>query len=85
MGDNYVFGNVPVRWRRGDAAQNNFFIAAHRDSNGERLKRMCGAIARRYSGNVYLAFVCHPGGWVVAPRDPSVFEWLAGDWEAIQA
>lgn len=66
------------------SAQNKLFIAAHRDSNEKRLKRMCGAIASRCSGNVYLAFVCHPADWVDAPRDPSVFEWLAGDWETIQ-
>ena len=67
------------------SAQNKLFIAAYRDSNGERLKEMCGATASRCSGNVYFAFVCHPADWVVAPMAPSVFEWLAGDWEAILA
>lgn len=67
------------------SAQNKLFVAAHRDANREKLKRMCGVIASRCSGNVYFAFVSHPAEWVVAPREPSVFEWLAGDWEAIQA
>ena len=65
------------------SGQNKLFIAAHRNSNAEGLKRMCGAIASRCSGNVYFGFVCHPAEWVVAPKKPSVFEWLAGDWEAI--
>ena len=67
------------------SAQNKLFIAAYRDSHGERLKRMCAAIASRCSGYVYFAFVCHPADWVVAPREPSVFEWQAGDWEGVLA
>ena len=65
------------------SAQNKLFIASHRNTNREKVKRMCGEMASRCSGNVYFAFVSHPAEWVVAPRDPVVFAWECGRWVEI--
>lgn len=69
------------------SAENKLLVAAHRESNRKELRGICGAIASRCDGNVYLAFVAHPNEWVEMPdgrgnqpEDPKVYEWLAGDW-----
>ena len=69
------------------SAENKLFVAAHRESKRKELRGICGAIASRCDGNVYLAFVAHPDEWAKKrdnrgkqPEDPKVYEWLAGDW-----
>ena len=69
------------------AGENKLFVAAHRGKNQRELLGMCGVMASRCEGNVFLAFVAHPDDWAKKgagrgnqPEDPKVYEWLAGDW-----
>ena len=69
------------------SAENKLFVAAHRESKRKELSGICGAIASRCDGNVYLAFVAHPDELAKKrdnrgkqPEAPKVYEWLAGDW-----
>ena len=66
------------------SAENKLFVAAHRKNNRKELLGMCGAMASRCDGHVYLAFVSHPNDWVKRPERPRVYEWLAGDWVAVR-
>ena len=65
------------------SAENKLFIASHRDRLAPDLLELCARIARRCSGNFYLAFVAHPEDWASDPKEPVLYEWLAGDWEPI--
>ncbi len=73
------------------AAENKLFISAQRRNEQLELDllRLCARIARRCSGNVYLAFVAHPAEWDDVDknddRKPKLYEWLAGDWERLGA
>ena len=69
------------------SAENKLFVAAHRKTKNKELRGICGSIASQCEGKVYLAFVAHPDDWAKAqddggnqPKDPKVYEWLAGDW-----
>ena len=63
------------------SAANKLFIASYRDRPEPDLLELCAKIAPRCSGNVYLAFVAHPEDWASDPKEPVLYEWLAGDWE----
>ena len=72
------------------SAENKLFVVAHRERNREELRGICGVIASRCDGNVYLAFVAHPDDWAKKsggrgkqPEVPKVYEWLAGDWVSL--
>ena len=69
------------------SAENKLFVAAHRKTKHKELRGICGSIASRCQGKVYLAFVAHPEDWATKRdaggeqlNDPKVYEWLAGDW-----
>lgn len=69
------------------SAENKLFVGAHRKTKRKKLRGICGSIASRCQGKVYLAFVAHPEDWAKKrddgckqPEDPMVYEWLAGDW-----
>ena len=66
-------------------ASHQLFTTSHRHGRNEDVVEVCSEPAGCCGGKLYFAFISHPADWgrLPAPEGPTVYQWIARDWQQL--